>query len=324
MAVESHDARPKGRAFAPRALGRLATLVTAGGVVAACAAEGDPEPWATAEYPLVTAECNVTVSGKSIDVESDYLPNVVNCENGDAAYEALKAQAVAARTYLYFKIETTGSISNSTSGQVYSCARSSSLNEMHKQAVRDTSGIILRYKDTTIASFYVRGGDPEPPACHGKNNHSTEQYVTYNEGKSGDGITQSTQGSVNPKNYRNRGTMSQLGATCLSDQGYTYDRILRFYYGDDIVIEQAQGPCVSPVDLPGAGGTNPGGTPAGDAGTGQDGSAGGPAPLNLSESDGCAIGRGAGTGSRTRWAAFALLAFAFAGVVRRRRAERSG
>ena len=36
-----------------------------------------------------------------VPTESDYVPHVVACENGAASFEALKAQAVAARSYAY-------------------------------------------------------------------------------------------------------------------------------------------------------------------------------------------------------------------------------
>ncbi|NJL30921.1 MAG: SpoIID/LytB domain-containing protein [Phycisphaerales bacterium] len=55
-----------------------------------------------------------------VPVETDYIPNVVQAENGGASFEALKAQAVAARTYLYYKMETAGAIYDGTKDQVYS------------------------------------------------------------------------------------------------------------------------------------------------------------------------------------------------------------
>ena len=40
----------------------------------------------------------------TLDIEDDYLPHVVACENDGAGPEALRAQAVAARSYAYYKI----------------------------------------------------------------------------------------------------------------------------------------------------------------------------------------------------------------------------
>jgi len=51
-------------------------------------------------WPL-DAYCSVTVRGVgTLDVETDYLPHVIACENGAASFEALRAQAVSARSYM--------------------------------------------------------------------------------------------------------------------------------------------------------------------------------------------------------------------------------
>ena len=70
---------------------------------------------------------------------------------------------------------------------------------------------------------------------------STERYVTYNEGKSGANITQSSLGNVNPANTRNRGCFSQNGSSCLAGLSKTYVEMLRFYYGEDIQLVRAEG-----------------------------------------------------------------------------------
>ena len=54
----------------------------------------------------LTAYCTVAVKGVgTVDMETDYIPNVTWCENGGAADEALKTQTVAARSYVYWKIK---------------------------------------------------------------------------------------------------------------------------------------------------------------------------------------------------------------------------
>ncbi len=200
----------------------------------------------TSESAL-TAYCEANVNGVgTLDVETEYLPRVVNCENGGAPLEALKAQAVAARTYLYYKLETSGSINDGQSDQVYGCQRNPS--EIHYQAVRETAGQVLRYNNKVIASFYVAGAIPQVPSCiatpQDTDPTSTEEYVTYNEGNRGAQVEQSTLGWVNANNYRNRGCKSQNGAKCLANQGRSYDEILRFYYGEDIDLTQANGDCI--------------------------------------------------------------------------------
>ena len=191
------------------------------------------------------AFCEAEVSGSGVlDVENDYLPQVVACENGGASLEALKAQAVAARTYLYYKLRRQGSIGDGQGDQVYTCGNNAG--DKHRTAAAETSGQVLMYDGVVIASFYVAGSLQSGPDCRGGTSDptGTEHYVTYNEGRSGADVVQSTLGWVDPANKENRGCQSQNGAHCLSDEGWDYDSILRFYYGEDINLKTASGPCV--------------------------------------------------------------------------------
>lgn len=191
------------------------------------------------------AFCEAEVRGSGVlDVENDYVPQVVACENGGASLEALKAQAVAARTYLYYKLRREGSIGDGQGDQVYTCAASAG--PQHRRAAAETSGQVLMYQGGIIAAFYVAGALQSGPECRGGTDDptGTEHYVTYNLGRSGDDIEQTTLGWVDPANTENRGCQSQNGAHCLSDEGWDVDSILRFYYGEDIVVKTATGPCV--------------------------------------------------------------------------------
>jgi peptidoglycan hydrolase-like amidase len=200
----------------------------------------------TIDAPTLMALCEVDVRGVGIlEVETDYLPHVVQCENGAASTAALEAQAIAARSYLYYKLGRESSISDGQGDQVYSCDRDPTA--AHLAAVQATAGRILRYRETQVAAFYVAGArNQDPPGCRGSTDDptGTEDYVTYNEGLAGDAITQTSLGWVDPSNDANRGCMSQNGADCLSDAGATADEILRFYYGEDIEIASTGGPCV--------------------------------------------------------------------------------
>ncbi len=198
----------------------------------------------TKQFPL-TAYCQAMVVGTGmVDVETNYLPSVVTCENGAASLEALKAQAVSARSYLYYRLDRTGDINDGTNDQVYSCGREPTANAI--AAVEATSGIVLQYQGTQVAAFYVAGSKQDPPECRGGTDDptNTERFVTYNQGKSGDQIEQTTLGFVSPGNHANRGCKSQNGADCLSDDGWLYDDILRFYYGEDIEMVTAEGDCI--------------------------------------------------------------------------------
>jgi len=226
---------------------RLLVLLPLGTVVA-CGPE--PEDIGYLRRP-VTAFCSVDVTGKGTkDVETDYLPHVITCENGAADTEALKAQAVAARTYLYYKLQSSGtnSICDGQSCQVYTC--SAQPQQKHYDAVKATSGQVLVYSGVVICAFYVAGAKPSTASCVPLSSDSdptnTEKYVTYNEGKSGSDVTQSTLGWVSPSNKYNRGCKSQNGANCLSKAGKKYPEILHFYYGADAKLTTATGSCVNP------------------------------------------------------------------------------
>ncbi len=179
-------------------------------------------------WPL-SAQCTVEVQGKGTkDVETDYLPHVITCENGAADLEALKAQAVAARTYMYYKIATSGSVKDGTGDQVYTCGTQPA--QKHLDAVKATSGQVLVYTPSgksplVICAFFVAGGKPSASSCVWASGDpdptSTEKYVTYNEGKSGSGVEQTSLGWKDPSNYYNRGCFSQNGSQCLAQKGPT-------------------------------------------------------------------------------------------------------
>jgi Stage II sporulation protein len=228
----------------------LALLTAA--LLTACG--GFEEEWEINSHrqPL-SAYCSVSVIGKGTkQMETDYLANVINCENGAADLEALKAQAVAARTYAYYKIATSGSIKDGTGDQVYSCGKTPSAK--HHQAVKETSGQVLRFQGKVICAFYVAGAKPSASSCVATSGDSdptsTEKYVTYNAGKSGSGITQSKLGWVSASNVYNRGCMSQNGSHCQALNKKGYKEILKFYYGADIELITTTGSCVVPTTPP--------------------------------------------------------------------------
>ena len=87
----------------------------------------------------------------------DYLKGVVSCEmSGNWHIEALKAQAVAARTYaVYFlnkKSNLNYDLDSTTNFQVYKGYSSES--STGNSAVEKTSGLIMAYKGEPILSFF--------------------------------------------------------------------------------------------------------------------------------------------------------------------------
>ncbi|MFZ4735634.1 MAG: SpoIID/LytB domain-containing protein [Bradymonadia bacterium] len=218
--------------------------------------DGRPEvpvldgPWAR-RLSALEAYCEAEVDGTGkVDVESVYLPAVVACENGNADFAALQAQAVAARSYLYYKLDRSGRIGDGQGDQVFTCNRPPG--EAHREAVRTTAGQVLMYADAPIAAFYVAGAIPSTDDCRpapgDRDPTSTERWVTYNEGRSADEVVQTELGFVDPRNFANRGCKSQNGANCLSERGYAWEQIVRFYYGEDIGLLRTDGPCVPSVE----------------------------------------------------------------------------
>ncbi|MCB9584208.1 MAG: hypothetical protein H6718_02365 [Polyangiaceae bacterium] len=199
--------------------------------------------------PLGSAYCDVTVTGTgTISMEDNYLPHVIQCENGGANLEALKAQAIAARSVAYYNMATQGKICDGQGCQVYSCGATPSA--IHKQAVKETAGIYLSYGQMLTYGFYVAGDSGvKAPSCVGSSG-STEHWVTYNEGKSGNSVEQTALGYIGPPGFgQNRGCMSQWGARCLENsKGYDYKKILQFFYGSDIKLLQATGSCITPPE----------------------------------------------------------------------------
>ena len=183
----------------------------------------------------------------SVDFENNYLPNVVLRENGAASFEALKAQAVAARTFAYYKL-TTGSsfLRNSQADQVYSLGGvRANPGGRWDQAVAETAGEFLSFNNITTAAFYVAGARPSSSTgvatASDPDPTNTERFVTYTRannlaGPNNRGSTLGFVGSVSNPNYPNRGAMSQNGADVLSDQNIHYLDILKFYYGGDIQL----------------------------------------------------------------------------------------
>lgn len=202
------------------------------------------------------AACSIDVRGHGTKaMESDYLPNVLACEApGNATLEMLEAQAIAARSYVTYFAETSGEICNGQGCQVYSCGRTPTA--LHRQAVDNTSGVIMRYNDNLTIGFYVAGDKTPNSNCVGNSAGvaNTERWVTYNEGRTGTDVEQTRLGfrhSTTSGEYgQNRGALSQWGAQCLSTNfDYGSLDILRYYYGEDIEFEQVEGECVGEVDM---------------------------------------------------------------------------
>ncbi len=215
-----------------------------------------PPPLKAIKAPLSAAYCTVKVNGVAKAMETDYLPHVIQCENGGAGFEALKAQAIAARSVAYYAMANDGKICDGQGCQVYSCGKTPT--KLYKDAVAATSGQYLSYNGWLTYAFFVAGDSKTVgPKCVDTSNtttSTTEKWVTFNNGKSNFDVTQTKLGFVFPEDKKvagygqNRGCMSQWGARCQENSlKRTSTQILKFYYGADIQIRQAKGTCVKPL-----------------------------------------------------------------------------
>jgi surface antigen len=186
---------------------------------------------------------------KSIDFE-DYVAGVVTAESSDDRfYEAMKAQAIAARTYALYKTNNCqNSISNSTNDQVYSNNASAKA----IQAAKDTSGIIMVGSDgKVIPAFFASypkagysGFGSSVPACGNISCNATQCTTTlYKMGPNNKyqafqfTMDRKYKGSYwNGADLTNQGGhcygYSQLGARYLDSIGKKYDEILNEFFID--------------------------------------------------------------------------------------------
>jgi hypothetical protein len=256
-------------------------------VIAACASSQSDEHFAQSSAALSISayrpltEVYVANAG-ALDVEGTYLPQVVCCENGNAPSAALQAQAVMARSYMYFRNAADGlgmeakPFSGTQADQVYHCPRTPS--QACRDAVLATKDQVIVYVNATGSvvanvAFYVDGPKPaclaskscacpqpdtttpmtptdHPSTCacftFASMGAANPKYVTYNWAASGTGVTASTLGSL--ANESNRGCASQNIQACLAYAGWSYVDLLKFFYGQDVQLRYPDGRVVDPGD----------------------------------------------------------------------------
>jgi SpoIID/LytB domain protein len=117
-----------------------------------------------------------------VDIE-DYVKGVLPGEIGDRTpeeYEAVKAQAVAARTYAVWKLtdkETSGRLAPTIADQLYTGADSEK--DLLSKGVDDTQGEIITFKNRAISAYYhaVCGGHTAPIEKVWPEKHATPYLV---------------------------------------------------------------------------------------------------------------------------------------------------
>lgn len=211
-------------------------------------AEIGPSQSCGANYggPSTLCPNGVTIQdGATYELE-EYVAGVVSNEAyANEGMEALKAQAVAARTYVLYKTNyCTKTITNSTNDQTFT----RDVNDNSRKATMQTAGEILINKDGNIFlseydSFCYKDEDC-PDAT--KNEDGTYS-VTYTKLPDGEKHTITLSDSkqygriVYPNSGHARG-MSQLHSYQLAKEGYSYEEILKFYYSDEVEISLVVSP----------------------------------------------------------------------------------
>jgi hypothetical protein len=214
----------------------LGALLATGcsGVVADDSLEGE-------ESSELTVPGKVKVGGHVVDVETDYIPRVVQCENPDAPYESLKAQAVSARTYLTYRSDrkVLPTITDGQSDQVYTCASNhygSYVAADVRRAVEETRGEVVLWNGKITAGFFVAGSRRTAETCRATSDPTnTERFVTYNFGLV-EGTSDGSKIGVRGDDV-NRGCMAQNLANCLAvTASYDYGMLSRYFYGSDVQV----------------------------------------------------------------------------------------
>jgi stage II sporulation protein D len=126
---------------------------------------------------VLTASGNKINAINVIDIEK-YLRGVVPYEIGrldESKFEALKAQAVAARTYAYKHFGSRKAqgfdVYADTRDQVYKGIHS--VSDVTDKAVRETEGVVMTYNGEFITAYYhsTCGGETEGVVTWGRPNH---------------------------------------------------------------------------------------------------------------------------------------------------------
>jgi len=164
----------------------------------------------------------------------DYVMGVVSDEAyANQGMEALKAQAVAARTYAIIRTNyCQNTIKNSSQDQNFT----TNVNDRARQAVLETQGLVLTYDgslfSTEYDSFY-KGGDF---SCN-----SETCSVTYS--KKPNGETHVVEVPSSWKNMMSGGHgrgMSQIASYHLASIGYEFDEILEYFYSDGVELSRLE------------------------------------------------------------------------------------
>lgn len=183
----------------------------------------------------VTMVDNETITLYSLN---EYIAGVVQAEAyPDGGEEALKAQAIAARTFVLYN--TNGCKQVVTNGQHFQ-AFDPNPSEAAKKAAADTEGLVLAYNGELFSSQYDSFCYADSDCPDAVKNSDGSYTVTYSklptEEKHKITLKDSSQYSrIVPGGGHARG-MSQLVSYQLAKEGKSYKEILKYFYSNGVEI----------------------------------------------------------------------------------------
>lgn len=172
----------------------------------------------------------------------EYLMSVVPAEVGNAHIEACKAQAIAARSIVYYWTKSGNVINDTSAYQSFRASRGTdnAYTNAHN-AVKETKGQVLLY-DGKIAQTYFADSNGGKMVASGEHwSQSLPYLVTKNDPW--------TLASGKPFNGHPVG-MSQQGAIWAANHGVKYDGILAFYYPGTEIQPKNTNPIPTPNPEP--------------------------------------------------------------------------
>lgn len=200
----------------------------------------------------VDAECKgITVSstGKTYDLDT-YVAGVLNAEPGstiEGNEELAKAQAIIIRSYTVAHTNNcTKSIGSSSNEQNFIDNSGSVNSEKYKKYATDTSGLVMADSNGVIEATYslARASDCIPISggkCKFKRCTKYADSISSCSGKVTEFEVPSDLITYTSNDIHYGGIEPYIAAYISKKENYTYDQILKAFYGDDIKIAKLNG-----------------------------------------------------------------------------------
>lgn len=165
-----------------------------------------------------------------MDLE-EYLCGVVPSEISDSSpMEALKAQAIAARTFALSRIRSGAKMDDTANCQAFRSERMES--PKSRKAIEETDGVVLMYNGQLVRAFYSssNGGVTK------RSGDVWSTHLPYYVSKADEWDEAARK--ANPSIRASHGVgMSQVGAVFAARQGYSHTEILAFYYAETTLAD---------------------------------------------------------------------------------------